>query len=172
MGYLRGFIPWIAFAVLSSFDWRWGAVAGLLAGGFLFVWDRRAGVSWDAGILDVSTVVYVIGLGALARAAPDSPLEPYAGVMSFGWLALTASGALLVGRPFTLGIARRQIPREYGDIPAFLRINVIITTAWAAAFTFIGAAQAIRSRTDAPAWVGVGCHVGRRDPHLRLSRSV
>ena len=28
MNYLRGFIPWIAFAIVSGFSWQWAAVLG------------------------------------------------------------------------------------------------------------------------------------------------
>ena len=38
MGYLRGFIPWIVSGVVSSFDWRWGAVGGLVTG-LLLLWQ-------------------------------------------------------------------------------------------------------------------------------------
>jgi hypothetical protein len=159
MGYLRGFIPWIVFGVLSSFDWRWGAVAALATAGFLLFQDRRAGVAADALILDVSTIVYFVGLGALAFAAPHSPLERYDGVLSFGWLALTAWGSLAVRHPFTLGIARRQTPREYWDMPEFLQINVVITVVWAAAFTLTSIGLFICVVTDAPLAIGIAVHV-------------
>lgn len=159
MSYLRGFIPWIVFGVVSSFDWRWAAVAALLSGLALLRQDRRAGVAADAQILDVSTVVYFAGLGAIAFAAPHSPLEHYDGALSFGWLALTAWATLAVRKPFTLGIARRQTPREVWDLPEFLRINVVITVAWATAFTLTCAALAACTALDAPALISIACHV-------------
>ncbi|GGJ84300.1 hypothetical protein GCM10011583_14940 [Streptomyces camponoticapitis] len=159
MGYLRGFTPWVVYGLVSSFDWRGGALAGLLTGLFLFIQDRRRGIAADAQILDVSTVVYFAGLVALAFAAPDSPLKPYADVLSFGWLALTAWGSLLIGRPFTLGIARLTTPPEYWDQPEFVRINVVITTVWAGAFTALGISLAVCVLADAPGWVGVAVHV-------------
>ena len=69
MSYLRGFIPWIVFGVLSTFDWRWAAVAALASGVFLLWRDRRCGVAADALILDVSTIVYFTALAwAVSRA--------------------------------------------------------------------------------------------------------
>jgi hypothetical protein len=159
MSYLRGFIPWIVAGVVSSFDWRWGAVAGLLSGILLLLQDRRAGVTADAQILDVSTVVYFAALGVLALAAPHSPLEHYDDVLSFGWLALTAWTTLAIRRPFTLGIAKRQTPREYWDLPEFVQINVIITAVWATAFTLIGIGLAVCAATDAAVLVGIAVHV-------------
>jgi len=159
MSYLRGFVPWIVFGVLSSFDWRWAAVAALAAGVFLLLQDRRAAVAADAQILDVSTIVYFVGVAVLAFADPHSPLEPYNGALSFGWLALTAWGSLAVRRPFTLGIARRQTPREYWDLPEFVQINVVITAVWAAAFTLTGIGLVICVAADAPTSIGIGVHV-------------
>lgn len=96
-----------------------------------------------------------MALTVLAFAAPQSPLHPYTDTASFGWLALTAWGSLAIRRPFTLGIARLSTPREYWDTPQFMRINVVITTVWAAAFTLTAAAVAVcdASRADIAAIV-------------------
>ncbi|MFG1805462.1 hypothetical protein [Streptomyces sp. NPDC049040] len=139
MNYLRGFIPWIAFAAVSSVGWQWGALAGLLLGLRLVVQDRRAGVAADSLILEHSTVVWFAALTAFAFADTGSPVRHYTGALSMGWLAVTAWAGLAVARPFTLGIARRRTPAELWDNPAFLRINVVLTRVWAAAFTVTAA---------------------------------
>jgi hypothetical protein len=142
MNYLRGFVPWIAFAAVSSFGWQWGALAGLLLGLRLVVQDHRAGVSADSLILERSTVVFFAALTVFAFVRGDSGLQDYTGTLSLGWLAVTAWLTLAVKRPFTLGIARRQVPAEMWDNPVFLRVNVVLTTAWAAAFTVTSAVLA------------------------------
>ena len=58
MNYLRGFLPWIVFAIVSSFGWQWGALAGLGLGVVLLAQGRRAKLPMDSQILEVSTVVY------------------------------------------------------------------------------------------------------------------
>ncbi|MET7699342.1 hypothetical protein [Streptomyces sp. NPDC005485] len=142
MNYLRGFIPWIAFAVVSSAGWQWGALTGLALGAWLLFKDHQAGEAAGAKILEISTVVYFAALTAFAFARPDSGLQDYSGTLSFGWLAVTAWATLAVGRPFTTGIARKQAPREVWDTPLFRRINVVITAFWAASFTVTAAALA------------------------------
>ncbi|KAF5997435.1 hypothetical protein FNV62_18635 [Streptomyces sp. RLB3-17] len=159
MGYLRGFIPWIVAGVVSSFDWRWGAIAGLVSGLLLLLQDRFRGVGLDALILEISTVVYFVVVGAVAVADPGSALADHTDVVSFGWLAATAWGTLAIRRPFTLGIAKRQTPPEYWDMPEFVRVNNHITSAWGAGFTFIGVSLAVCGAVDAPAWVGIAAHV-------------
>ncbi|MER5924293.1 hypothetical protein [Streptomyces mirabilis] len=159
MGYLRGFIPWIVAGVVSSFDWRWGAIAGLVSGLLLLLQDRLRGVGLDALILEISTVVYFVVVGAVAVADPGSALADHTDVVSFGWLAATAWGTLAIRRPFTLGIAKRQTPPEYWDMPEFVRVNNHITSAWGAGFTFIGVSLAVCGAVDAPAWAGIAAHV-------------
>jgi tryptophan-rich sensory protein len=51
------------------------------------------------------------------------------------WLAGTAWGSLAIRKPFTLGIARTMAPKEVWETPRFHRVNAVITTVWAAAFT-------------------------------------
>ncbi|WP_432014096.1 hypothetical protein [Streptomyces cucumeris] len=148
MTYLRGFIPWIAFAVVSSLGWQWGALAGLVIGAVLLVQQRRSGVDADALVLEGSTVIFFAVLTALSFARPHSALEPYDGALALGWLALTAWLTVAVRRPFTLGIARRQAPREVWGTPLFRRINVVITAVWATAFTLSAAALIVVQAAD------------------------
>jgi hypothetical protein len=157
VNYLRGFIPWIAFAVIPG--WQWGALTALLIGFFLLNKQHRAGVGMDALILETSTVVYFVALAVLAFSAPHSPLHTYSGVLSFAWLALTAWGTLAVRKPFTLGIARLSAPREYWNTPQFLHINVVITTVWAAAFTLTAVAIAISDLANGGTVVNIVCEV-------------
>jgi hypothetical protein len=157
VNYLRGFIPWIAFAVIPG--WQWGALTALLIGFFLLVKQHKAGVGMDALILETSTVLYFAALAVLAFSAPFSPLHHFSGALSFAWLALTAWGTLAVRKPFTLGIARLSTPREYWNTPQFLRINVVITTVWAAAFTLTAIAVVISEAANASTVVAIVCQV-------------
>jgi hypothetical protein len=79
-------------------------------------------------------------LTVVAFTLTGSPVKSYTGALTDAWLALTAWGSLLIGRPFTLGIARTMAPREFWDHPIFKRTNVIITAVWAASFTVSGIA--------------------------------
>jgi len=144
MGYLRSFLPWIAFAVVATgIDWRYGALAGLVLSAGLVARERRAGHPADRFVIELGSAVFFALLAALAFAAPDSPFEPYSTALSLGWLALTAWGSLAVRRPFTLGIARTMVPPAVWDNPVFLRTNMIITAVWAASFTVNAALLAV-----------------------------
>ncbi|MFI7102920.1 hypothetical protein ACIBK8_26600 [Streptomyces sp. NPDC050161] len=141
MIYLRGFLPWLAFAGASSFGWQWGALAGLALAVVLLVADRAAGWSPAARTLEYGTIVFFVALTVLAFARPDSGLESYSNGLSTGWLALIAWLSIAVRCPFTLAMARRMAPPEVWDSPLFRRINVVITAAWALSFTLTALAQ-------------------------------
>ena len=63
-------------------------------------------------------------------------------------LALASLGSILVGRPWTIPLARRHTPSEVWATDLFLETNVVVTAAWALFFAG-GAALAV----TAPWWV-------------------
>ncbi|WP_433281678.1 hypothetical protein ACQPZA_15455 [Pseudonocardia xinjiangensis] len=159
MTYVRGFIPWIVFAVVSTVGWQWGALAGAGAGAVLLLRDRAAGVAPGAQILDMSTVLYLTALCAVAFEAPHSPLQGFDGALSSAWLALTAWVTVAVRRPFSLGIARRRTPASSWHTPRFRHVNVVISSVWAAGFTAAAVATALCDVTDAGSIAKAVCQV-------------
>ncbi|GAA2656060.1 hypothetical protein [Streptomyces lunalinharesii] len=155
MNYLRSFIPWLVFAGVSVAGWQWGALAGLVASAALLIADRAAGLDLESRLLEYGTIVFFVGLTAVAFARPDSGLQAYSGALSVGWLALIAWVSLAVRRPFTMAIARRMAPPEVWHTPLFRRIGVVLTAAWALSFTLSAAAQAVIAAYG----LGAGCSV-------------
>lgn len=136
MSYLRGFAPWIVYAVLSAVGWQWGALAALAVGIASLVTDRRKGITLDAQFLDIASIVFFAGLAALAFSDPGSPLQHYDGALSSAWLALIAIISLAIHRPFTEGIARRRVSAEVAANPRFQHVNMVITSFWTGGFVF------------------------------------
>lgn len=158
MSYVRGFLPWIVLAIASStFGWQWGAPAALLVALALMVQDRRAGR--EAGALEIGGAVYFAALAAVAVLAPHSPLEAYDGALSSAWLAAIAGIGLATGRPFTLAIARRSVDEETARHPVFLRVNTVITAAWAASFAVTALLGAACVATGEPEPVRIAVQV-------------
>ncbi|MEV0373081.1 hypothetical protein AB0I10_25210 [Streptomyces sp. NPDC050636] len=143
MNYLRSFIPWLAFAGVSTAGWQWGALAGLALSVVLLIADRAAGLSLDCRVLEYGTIVFFAALLVLAFARPESGLRMYGGALATGWLAVVAWVSIAVRRPFTMAIARRVAPPEVWHTPLFRRINVVLTAAWALSFTLAATAQAL-----------------------------
>src|SRR5262249_45359799 len=64
--------------------------------------------------------------------------------------------SLLVRRPFTLAYAKERVPPELWSSPTFIRVNDMITAAWAGAFLVIGMADMLMLyKPDVPLWVGI-----------------
>ncbi|MBJ7290627.1 hypothetical protein [Williamsia sp.] len=135
MSYLRGFLPFIGFITLSHFGWQWGAAGAVVLAVAMLVADRRAGASWDTQILAIGSIAFFAVLTPVAFAQPHAAIAAYCGTMSIAWLALVAWASIAIGTPFTMGIARRQVSADVGESPMFRRLNVVITAAWASAFT-------------------------------------
>jgi hypothetical protein len=136
LGYVKTFAPWIAFAVLStSGESRWGALAALVLALALVALDRRNHKEWDALIIECSSALFFGALTVAAFTVNPAPLGDYGPAVAGGWLALTSWGSLAIRRPFTLGIAKTMVPKEFHDHPMFYRTNAIITAAWGIAFT-------------------------------------
>ncbi|MWA06101.1 hypothetical protein F8568_038280 [Actinomadura sp. LD22] len=135
--YLRTFLPWILLAVVSGWNDQAGAAAGLAAALVLLAQDLLKGHRLDSLILELSTIVFMALLTALSFADPDSPLLDYGASMAIGWLALTAWGTLLAGRPFTEGVGRRGVSAEIAATDLFKRITAVIAIVWAISFTVV-----------------------------------
>ncbi|MDL4814383.1 hypothetical protein [Actinomadura opuntiae] len=133
--YVRTFLPWILLAVVSGWSDQAGALTGLVAALVLLAHDLRRGNRLDSLVLELSTIVFMALLTALAFAAPDSALLGYGASMAIGWLALTAWGTVLMGRPFTEGVARRDVDADIAATDLFKRITTVIAVVWAVSFT-------------------------------------
>ncbi|MDF3293071.1 hypothetical protein [Streptomyces silvisoli] len=134
MSYVRGFAPWIVYALLSAIGWQWGALAALVVAVVSLIADRRKGVALDAQILDFGSLAYFAGLTAFSFADTSSPIQHFDGPLASAWLALIAVISLLVRRPFTQGIARRKVSVELAADPRFVHTNMVITSIWTTAF--------------------------------------
>ncbi|NUR24456.1 MAG: hypothetical protein HOV83_01140 [Catenulispora sp.] len=143
MSYVKTFLPWIIFAVLPNEQWKWAALAGLVVAVAVIVQQRQQGAGWDALIIETGSGVFFAVLAVIAFADPHSGVHDYSAALSSGVLALIAGLSLLIGKPFTLGIAKRTTPSEIWGEPLFLRTNVVITAVWTAAFAATAIALAI-----------------------------
>ncbi len=141
-GYVRsplaGIAPWILMAVINGPGRFEEAASVALALALLTLWvGVRRGV--PVHLLEAFTVAYFAVLAILGLVASDRVIEwlqLWAGELSSIALAAFAIVTLVIRRPFTLAYAKDTTPKEHWDNPIFLRINYVISTAWAGAFLF------------------------------------
>lgn len=135
-GPLTGISPWIVLGVVEGPGrMGWAAGAALALSVVFLVSDRIRGRSLKLlAVVDVVFFAALLVLVLLISPAWTQWLETWIGEISNIALVLVAVGSMLVRMPFTLQYAREQVDPQYWHLPAFLRVNYVITGAWAAAF--------------------------------------
>jgi hypothetical protein len=134
-----GFAPWILLSLIEGPD-RLVLAAVLACGLAVATTVAGAAVSVRPKVLDIAGIAFFGALAAWAALADPGTsrwLGVWAGELSNGAIALITVLSLLVHRPFTLQYARETTEREYWTTPLFLRINYVITAAWAVVFAAI-----------------------------------
>jgi hypothetical protein len=139
-GYVRspfaGIAPWVLMAIVAGPGRFEEAASAALGLALLTMWiGSRRGV--PVHLLEAFTLAYFGVLAILGLVAPERTiewLELWSGELSNIALAAFAVTTLLIRRPFTLAYAKDTTPREHWDSPLFLRINYMISAAWAGAF--------------------------------------
>ncbi len=148
-----GFIPWIVFWVVGGpSTWETGTLAALLAAICVTMLsiDYRPLVAWATAqpgrlrpelsrlkLLDIATVVFfaVLSLAAVVTTRHDvSQLDKYSQAISSGALGIIALGSIVFRHPFTVDYAKEQAPPEVWHTAVFKRINVVLSSVWAAVF--------------------------------------
>jgi uncharacterized membrane protein len=101
--------------------------------------------------LDALTIASVAIFGVLTLISITSPPRAfidYRDVVVTGALAVVIGIGLLVDRPFTEKIARREAPAEEWGSAAFKQVNRGITMAWFVAMVVLTASSALATATD------------------------
>ena len=157
-----GFLPWIAFTVIShrtaadAVAWSALVAVSLTAVAVVLARRRHAPVVLDAVSLVLFAVIAAVGFAGGARV--DDWLStwgrPLVGV-ALGCFVLATAPI----RPFTAEYARRSTPEQLWSSPAFRSVNRILSAAWGAGLVVIGAAGVLVTLLDEEA-------DGRTSPHL------
>ena len=147
MSMLKSFASWIAFLIATGFtDWRLGLTAGLVVQVGIILTRRPVRID----ILNAAMLSFFVVALTIAVARPESGLEQYIGSISSAWLGLVSLTSLLVGKPFTLSIARDQVSPEIAKTTTFIRTNQIITSVWTTSFALTAAIGAVAVTNSVP----------------------
>ena len=162
MGALLGFLPFIVFALVER---SLGVVPGLACAALvsvgLLVRDRLRGQR-EVNILEAGSALVFGALTAWVLLAGSDTWSIWrVRLWVDGGLTLVVLFGMALGRPFTLPYARRQVSPQIAATPAFLRVNQVISGAWALALAVLTAADLLMVlRPQTPFWVGVGLTLG------------
>ena len=131
-GILWGFVPLVAYAVLSGGSpgqTELALLAALIAAVAAGWHDFRKGriMAW------ANLAIFGLPLAALGLLS-QAWIISWMNVFVFAGLATVAFGSLLARRPFTLPYAREMVPPEVQAHPGFLAVNRLMTGVWGAVF--------------------------------------
>ncbi|TQF74173.1 hypothetical protein FK531_05880 [Rhodococcus spelaei] len=135
-GPLTGLAPWIVLGVFEG-PGRLVVAAGVaLALSVVFVVvDLARGRSLKIlGVVDVAFFAGLLMLHFSIDEAGQEWMEVWVGEIANVTLVLIAVGSMLARVPFTIQYAREEVEEQYWRTPTFLRVNYVITGAWALAF--------------------------------------
>jgi len=131
-----GFAPWIAMAVVEGPGRV--VLAACLAGALAVTMTAGgAAAGLRPKLLDITAIGYFAALAVAAAVAEPGTsqwLGTWSGELSSVMIAVIVGLSLAARRPFTLAYARESTPQEYWHTPQFLRVNYVITAAWAVVF--------------------------------------
>jgi len=141
MGILLAFAPFIVFAVLDRFVGPAGALTAGAAVSALLLARDLIGSRRSIKILETGTFILFFGLALYTvLSGANWSVIGVRLCVDAGLLAVVLA-SMAAGRPFTLQYAREQVSPQLWDRPEFIRINYVITSAWALAFLVMVAAE-------------------------------
>lgn len=155
---LLGFLPFAVFALGDRLFSTFPALilaactAAALAARDLF---SRKGLK----LLDTGAAVLFAGLAVYTAVSHTSWTVLGVRLATDMGLLLLIVASVAVGRPFTLSYAKERVPEHMWSKPEFVRRNVLISSAWAAAFAVIVVADVTMIR-GLPIAIGVVLSLG------------
>jgi hypothetical protein len=134
-GVLLGFLPWIVFAVVSSFfGLKMGVLIGLSLEIAFFIPVAR---SRNYTILEAFSLAFFVILATtfFILSEPDiERLTKWSAALSYGGIAFITWTSIAIGDPFTRQYARRTVPKELWTNELFLSSTMSMALGWSIAF--------------------------------------
>ncbi len=126
--FLLGFLPWILFLLLPSNDWDalLRAVVICLVASIIVGWkDLRKGF-----VLTWATLIFFLFSAVLLYSFGSIWLAEHMGIIANGFLTGIIWFSVLIGKPFTLQIARQEVPQERWHEEGFISTCRFIALFW------------------------------------------
>jgi hypothetical protein len=150
---LLGFIPWLLFLLFAGHSMTSlenAIIVSLLASLIVGFGDLKRGyiLAWGTSIYFCFCAVFV---NLLCVAWVTNYMDLLANSVLAGTMWLT----ILVGKPFAMQYAKRDVPKEQWDTPKFFHACRFITLVWACLMSLSVGISVLRrsSIVDLPEWV-------------------
>jgi hypothetical protein len=157
MTLILGFAPFILFSLLSRLS---ADLALWISFAAAFVVTIRDFVERPVLRLLDGASLALFGLLALGRGflMPDLPLAAVRAILDAG-LMLAIGFSILRRRPFSAQYANTETQGRVWPLPAFLRVNYVISTIWLIAFAAMTLADTAVTLLPVPIAVGIAVNV-------------
>ena len=151
-----GFLPWILFLFFSGSSLpslERAIVISLIACPVFGFKELKLGF-----VLQWGTLIFFCGCAIFVNLLKMIWVAEYMDLLSNSALAIVMWLTMLLGKPFVLQYAKRDLPPEKWNDPAFIRGCMLLTLVWASLMT-LSAMLSIIKRTPLlnwPGWVWFG----------------
>lgn len=125
------FIPWIVYWTLCGFGNVLGIVLSLTISLLLIIPQI---LKRDFNLIDLASTIYFSTAFLGTFVFNSNIFIQSSGFLGYFVLFLMALSSLIIKRPYTLQVSKRDYPEVYWKDRTFLSINNIITSVWAATF--------------------------------------
>ena len=125
------FIPWIVYWTLCGFGNVLGIVLSLTISLLLIIPQI---LKRDFNLIDLISTIYFSTAFLGTFVFNSNIFIQSSGFLGYFVLFLMALSSLIIKRPYTLQVSKRDYPEVYWKDRTFLSINNIITSVWAATF--------------------------------------
>lgn len=143
MNMLMAFAPFLTFVVAERLAGTMPALvlaaivsSGMLTRDWIF---RRA----TPKVLELGTTILFAGLAIIALTSHANWSIPEVRLRVDAGLLVIVLISMLIGKPFTIQYAQEQVAPEMWREPEFIRVNYVLSAAWAMAFVVMVAADTV-----------------------------
>jgi hypothetical protein len=141
MNLLLAFPPFVAFVIIERlFGVPFGLGAGAAVAALMMLRDAVS-PNRKVKILEIGTTLLFASLTAYALVNDVQWSIAAVRLRVDAGLALVVLTSIASRQPFTLQYAHESVSRDQWDTPRFLRVNYVISTAWAVAFAVLALAD-------------------------------
>jgi hypothetical protein len=126
-------LPWFCLGITAQYVTGFaGAALWIVAIALSILWNKRAGRPANPMAFLVFAVVVLLTLNGYLHVVPWA--ETHGVTVCYGAFALAALVSVAVRAPFSSAYARTQVPPALWQHPVFLRVNSVVSLAWALVF--------------------------------------
>ncbi|MCS7103572.1 MAG: NAD(P)-binding protein [Candidatus Korarchaeum sp.] len=128
---LISFIPWITYWTLCGIGIPLGVAISLIISSSLIVLQLPRG---ELSLMDAVSLIYFITASVVTFTLSSPLFVERSGFLGYLTLFLMAVISLVIKKPYTLQVSKRDYPEIYWRERSFMLVNEMITMFWAAIF--------------------------------------